>query len=599
MSVSHAASKNLKDILFAQFLGRSDVKLDRRILTAARDERLGFLFTILLGSLQGVCIVLQAGLLSLIVNDVFLEGASLSQQRSRLYGLIALSILRFILSVSRQTNAQRSASKVKQALRGRLLEHLFLLGPAFITGERKGELANTLTEGLEALETYLQDYLPQLALSALIPGTILIFVLYNDFTSAIVLLVTAPLIPFFMVLIGDTADRMTKRQWLTLSRMSALFLETLRGLTTIKLFGQAHQHTRRLAALSERYRRVTLEVLRVAFLSALVLEWLATISTAVIAVEIGLRLLSGRLDFQPAFFILLLAPEFYLPLRRLGIHFHAGMSGVAAAERVFTVLAMPTSQKQVGYSPMPPLGHIELDKLTYTYPDRLQPAIRDVSLHLSKGKVTALVGQSGSGKSTVANCMLGFLAPQSGKIICNGKPLQATETHTLRDQIAWVPQAPTLFYGTVEQNLRVACPAATMAQLTQAAAAAEALEFIRALPEGFNTPIGGDGFRLSAGQIQRLSLARALLKDASVLLLDEVTAHLDTLTEAAIIDRLLALRQDYTILILTHRLALAPAADEIVLLANGEVMERGPHHQLKTNGGAYQKLLEAVMEFEV
>jgi ATP-binding cassette subfamily C protein CydD len=402
-----------------------------------------------------------------------------------------------------------------------------------------------------------------------------------------------------MVLIGDTADRMTKRQWLTLSRMSALFLETLRGLTTIILFGQAQQHTRRLAALSERYRRVTLEVLRVAFLSALVLEWLATISTAVIAVEIGLRLLSGRLDFQPAFFILLLAPEFYLPLRRLGIHFHAGMSGVAAAERIFTILAMSAPQDQVDETPMPPCGHIELDKVTYTYPDRLEPAIGDVSLHLSKGKLTALVGPSGSGKSTVANCLLGFLAPQSGKIICNGKPLKAIDAHTLRDQIAWVPQSPTLFYGTVEQNLRVACPGATTTQLKQAAASAEALEFIQALPEGFKTPIGGDGFRLSAGQIQRLSLARALLKDASILLLDEVTAHLDPLTETAILDQLLALRQDYTILILTHRLALAPAADEIVLLVNGRVIEHGSHQQLRNYGGAYQKLLESVVEFEV
>jgi ATP-binding cassette subfamily C protein CydD len=575
------------------------LKLDRRILAAARDERLGFLSTIFLGSLQGVCIVLQANLLSMIVNDVFLENASLSQQRSRLFGLIAFSVLRFLLSISRQTNAQRSASKVKQALRRRLLKHLFLLGPSFITGERKGELANTLTEGIEALETYLRDYLPQLALSALIPGTILVFVLCNDVTSAIVLLVTAPLIPFFMVLIGDTADRMTRRQWLTLSRMSALFLETLRGLTTIKLFGQAQQHTRRLVALSERYRRVTLEVLRVAFLSALVMEWLATISTAVIAVEIGLRLLSGRLTFQPAFFILLLAPEFYLPLRRLGIHFHAGMSGVASAERIFTILAMPAPQKRMENPATPPCWHIELEKLTCTYPERHQPAIHDVSFHLSKGKLTALVGPSGSGKSTVAHCLLGFLTPQSGKIICNGTPIQTTEAHALRDQIAWVPQAPTLLNGTVEQNLRVACPDASMAQLTQAAATAEALGFIEALPEGLKTPIGSDGFRLSAGQIQRLALARALLKDASILLLDEVTAHLDTTTESIIFNRLLSLRQDYAILILTHRLALAPAADEIVLLINGEVAEHGSHHHLRKNSGAYQRLLESVGEFEV
>jgi ATP-binding cassette subfamily C protein CydD len=575
------------------------LKLDRRILAAARDERLGFLSTIFLGSLQGVCIVLQANLLSMIVNDVFLENASLSQQRSRLFGLIAFSVLRFLLSISRQTNAQRSASKVKQALRRRLLKHLFLLGPSFITGERKGELANTLTEGIEALETYLRDYLPQLALSALIPGTILVFVLCNDVTSAIVLLVTAPLIPFFMVLIGDTADRMTRRQWLTLSRMSALFLETLRGLTTIKLFGQAQQHTRHLVALSERYRRVTLEVLRVAFLSALVMEWLATISTAVIAVEIGLRLLSGRLTFQPAFFILLLAPEFYLPLRRLGIHFHAGMSGVASAERIFTILAMPAPQKRMENPATPPCWHIELEKLTCTYPERHQPAIHDVSFHFSKGKLTALVGPSGSGKSTVAHCLLGFLTPQSGKIICNGTPIQTTEAHALRDQIAWVPQAPTLLNGTVEQNLRVACPDASMAQLTQAAATAEALGFIEALPEGLKTPIGSDGFRLSAGQIQRLALARALLKDASILLLDEVTAHLDTTTESIIFNRLLSLRQDYAILILTHRLALAPAADEIVLLINGEVAEHGSHHHLRKNSGAYQRLLESVGEFEV
>jgi ATP-binding cassette subfamily C protein CydD len=571
------------------------LKLDPRILNAAHDQRAGLMITMILGALQGICIVLQALLLSQIVDAVFLHTASLSTQSTPLLILIMLSFLRFVLRLLQKVTGQRNASIVKGRLRGRLLQQLFALGPSFLANQQKGELSNTLTEGVEALEAYIRDYVPQLALAALIPITILVFVFANDLTSGIVLLLTAPLIPLFMVLIGDRAEHLTQRQWFSMSRMSALFLETLQGLPTIKLLGQAHNHTLRLASLSEQYRKTTLEVMRVAFLSALVLEWLATLGTAVIAVEIGLRLLAGRLSFQPAFFILLLAPEFYLPLRRLGLHFHAGMSGIGAADRIFGLLDEKHQLITSAHHGLNRCSCLTVQHLTFTYPDRARPALDDISLNLEVGKLTTIIGPSGSGKSTLGACLLGFLLPESGIVSCDHQVIE--QQKTIRHLIAWVPQTPRLFHGSIEANLRVANQRASYDQLQTAAQSAQILDFILSLPQGFKTLIGEQGFRLSAGQVQRLALARALLKPAPILILDEATAHLDSITEKAIFDHLVTRRQNQALLVLTHRLGITTIADEILLVVAGKVLERGSHQELLGHNGYYRSWINSVGRF--
>ena len=314
---------------------------DRRLLTYARRERLDLVLTVTLGALSGVLIVLAARVLAAVVNGVFLGGLALADVWPLLVALAAIAVARGVLLWAGDVTANRVATRVKTDLRERLTAHLLALGPAYTRGERTGELVNTAVEGIEALDAYFSQYLPQLALAVLIPVTFLLVVFPLDPLSGLVLLLTAPLIPVFMILIGSLADSLTRQQWTALSRMSAHFLDVLQGLTTLKLFNRSREQIAVIAEISDRYRDTTLGVLRVAFLSALVLEMVGTLSTAVIAVEIGLRVLYGRLAFEQAFFVLILAPEFYLPLRLLGTRFHAGIAGVTAARRVFEVLETP------------------------------------------------------------------------------------------------------------------------------------------------------------------------------------------------------------------------------------------------------------------
>jgi ATP-binding cassette subfamily C protein CydD len=477
------------------------------------------------------------------------------------------------------------------------MRHLFSLGPAYTSGERSGELTNTVVEGVETLEAYFSQYIPQLALAALVPLTILIFILPLDLTSGLVLLLTAPLIPVFMILIGDAADRLTQRQWKSLSRMSAHFLDTLQGLTTLKLLGRSRDQAQAIAAISTRFRQSTLSVLRVAFLSALVLEMVATLSTAVVAVEIGLRLLYGRLAFEQAFFVLILAPEFYLPLRMLGTRFHAGMSGVAAAERIFEILdiplhPMPSSPHQS--TPSPELRFdIHFQNVHYAYEDGQRSALHDLSMRIPPGQKVAIVGPSGSGKSTIAHLLLRFIDPDRGSITVDGQPLDTINITAWRSQIAWVPQKPHLFNASIGENIRLANPNASPEEVIHAARQAYAHDFIQAFPQAYDTLIGERGSRLSGGQAQRVALARAFLKQAPFLILDEATANLDPEIEAQLREAMGHLLQDRTALIIAHRLGVAQDADRILVIASGRVIETGSHTKLLEEGGLYSRLFAA------
>ncbi len=552
------------------------MNFDRRLLRAARPHIAWLLLAVGLGAGAGAVTVWQASLLSQIVARVFLGRASLSAVSGMLALLLAAAGLRQALAWGGEAAGGALARRVKDDLRRRLARRLLDLGPLALRGEQTGELSSLALEGIEALEAYFGQYLPGVALAAFIPLTILAFVFPLDPLSGVVLLVTAPLIPLFMVLIGGWANSLTQRQWTTLSRMSAYFLDVLQGLTTLKLLGRSQAQADEIARVSERFRRVTLSVLRVSFLSALSLEMLATISTAVVAVEVGLRLLYGRIEFQPALFILVLAPEFYQPLRALGARFHAGMAGVEAARRLFAVLNPEMAAAKAGLQSGPVSAPaISFTGVSFTYSDGT-PGLADVSLELPAGKTTALVGPSGSGKSTLAALLLGFARPGGGRILVDGQDLSQIDPANWRAGLAWVPQIPYLFPGSVAENLRLARPQASKADLEQAARLAEADDFIRALPQGYDTPLGERGARLSAGQIQRLTLARAFLRDAPLLILDEPTAHLDPASEAAVqaaIERLLAGR---TALVIAHRRPTLRRADQIIALEGGRVASPRP-----------------------
>jgi ATP-binding cassette subfamily C protein CydD len=588
------------------------MKWDNRLLRQARSVRLDLILTVGLGLLAGVVIVGQARLLSQVVSRVFLDGHSLSQVQTLLVVLLGLSLVRAGLVWGGEVTASRVAVRIKGELRQRLSAHLLAVGPAYTQGERSGELVNTVTEGIEALDAYFRQYLPQLALAALVPATVLLFVFPLDWVSGLVLLLTAPLIPVFMVLIGNMADDLTRRQWTSLSRMSAHFLDVLQGLTTLKLLGRSREQIRTIAQISDRFRRTTMGVLRVAFLSALVLEMVGTISTAVVAVQIGLRLLYGHLSFEQAFFVLILAPEFYLPLRALGARFHAGMDGVAAAQRIFEVLEAGAPrpgvpQHRLEMEDIPPSASsvrkeetgasqpltIHFSDVYYAYDDGQRPALSGLSFQVSSGQKVALVGPSGGGKSTVAHLLLRFIEPDRGGILVNGQPMSELPPLAWREQVAWVPQNPYLFHGSVAENIRLARPDATPDELAWAARQAHAHTFIEALPRGYDTIVGERGARLSGGEGQRIALARAFLKDAPLLILDEATANLDLELEEQVQEAMGRLLEGRTALIIAHRLSTVYHASRIVVMADGRAVQEGSHATLVQEGGLYRRLVGA------
>lgn len=570
--------------------------VDRRLLREAGKVRFYLALGIGLGLGTGLMAVLQASCLARVVDRVYLGGHTLGQVWPWLWPLLGVIVFRAGLAWMGEVAAQRAAALVKHALRQRLLAHMLALGPEYAGGERSGELVNVLTEGVEALDAYFSRYLPQLALAALVPLAVLGFVFPLDLVSGLILFFTAPLIPLFMFLIGRWAEVLTQRQWDTLSRMSGHFLDVLQGLTTLKIFGRSKAQAEVVGQISSRFRETALGVLRVAFLSALMLEFLATVSTALVAVIVGLRLVYDRIPFEQAFFLLLLAPEFYLPLRLLGGHFHAGLAGVSAARRIFEILEMPLPQNQCRENVRLPAGQnfkIAFRDVHCAFEDGSRPALNGVSFEIRPGERVALVGPSGSGKSTVARLLSRFIDPQRGEITVNGIPLDQIPADQWRKIIALVPQSPYLFYGTVAENIRLGRPGAAMDEVVAAAELADAHRFILELPGGYDTPAREMGVGLSGGQAQRLAIARAFLKDAPLLILDEATANLDPASERKVLEALERLMRGRTVLYIAHRLNTVRLADRILVLEGGRVVETGRHKDLVRLRGVYHRLINA------
>lgn len=570
---------------------------DWRLLRAALSARGLMGLSVVAGLAAAAAAVVQAAALARALAGVVLHGSGWSGVAPAMAAFLGAVALRGVFSWASGTAAAAASARVRDRLRERLVRHLVRLGPPAVGRERAGELAGTLGEGIERMDAYIRSYLPQLALAAGIPLAMILLVAAPDLVSAAVLMATVPVIPIFMVLIGRAASARSRRQWKALARLGAHFLEAIQGLPTLKVLGRARDEVGRIAEVSERFREATMGVLRIAFLSALALELAATLGTAVVAVQVGLRLLYGHLGFEPAFFVLLLAPEVYAPLRALGAAFHAGTEGAAAAERVFGLLELEPPRLEEGTEPVPGSLRVRLHDVRYVYPSRgggeERPALDGANLELEPGTVTALVGPSGAGKSTLAALLLRFARPTAGEITVGGVPLERIALEDWRRSVAWVPQRPYLPAGTVADAIRLYRPGASLAQVREAARRAGFAEEIEAMPRGYDTPLGEGGTGLSGGQAQRLALARAFLADAPLVIMDEPTSHVDPELEAALAASADRLLEGRTALVIAHRLGTVRRADRIAVMEAGRIVQVGRHEELASVPGPYRSLLLA------
>ncbi|MDH6137641.1 ATP-binding cassette subfamily C protein CydCD [Kitasatospora sp. MAA4] len=548
--------------------------VDPRLLSYARTTRAFLAAAVLLGAVGAVLVLCQATLIAEIVVRCFQHGQGLDHLGTPLLLLAATAAGRAAVAWLTELTAHRSVARVKSTLRRRLLDHATALGPSYLSGRRTGELTTLATRGVDALDDYFARYLPQLALAVVVPVVLLARILGADWISAAIIAGTLPLIPGFMILIGLATQSRMDSQWQTLARLSHHFLDVVGGLPTLKIFNRAKAQAATIARITDEYRRATLRTLRIAFVSSFALELLSTISVALVAVSIGFRLVDGTLGLETGLLVLILAPEVYFPLRQVGALYHSSVEGLAAADEIFTVLQTPLPP--VGTTPAPALAGAALtvDTLTVRHPGRTAPALSELTLTLSPGETLALTGPSGAGKSTLLAVLLGFTRPDGGSVRITAADGSSHRLDDLdpagwRSQIAWVPQHPHLFAGTVADNVRLGRPDAPEAELRTALAAAHALDFVQALPQGLDTLLGEGGAGLSAGQRQRLALARALLAtDRPLVLLDEPTANLDGESEAAIVEavRTLAADPNRTVLLVAHRPALLAVADRNVEL---------------------------------
>jgi thiol reductant ABC exporter CydD subunit len=526
-----------------------------------------------LGLLAALLVLAQAALLAHVAARGF-AGASLAELTLPLALLAAAALGRALAAWGFEVAGRRATADVLSQLRLDVVESRLRGRPAVLDGAESAEVATAAVAGVDAHETTFARYLPQLVLATVVPLAVIVFVAVIDPLTAGLMLLTLPLVPVFMWLLGRHTERRTRERWETLARLSTHFLDVVRGLPTLRAFNRGPVQAERIAQVSDEYRRATMGTLRVAFLSGAVLELAATMGIALVAVTVGVRLVEGGLGFEAGLTMLVLAPELYLPLRNLAAHYHASADGRAVSERLLSLVDEPAEiGGGSGRRLDPGLVPVRLEAVSFAYPGSLDAVLEGVDLELAPGETVALVGPSGSGKSTLVSLLLRLAEPTAGRITAGDADLAACDPAAWRAQLAWVPQRPTLFRGTVADNIRLGDSAASDAMVENAARLAGAAAFVHDLPDGYETLVGDGGRALSAGQLQRIALARAFLRDAPFVILDEPTANLDRASAELVEDAVERLREGRTVLVVAHSPELAQRADRVVTLGGGRVVE--------------------------
>jgi thiol reductant ABC exporter CydD subunit len=545
--------------------------VDSRLLARARPVRLLLVADAALGVLAALLLLAQATLLARVVARSF-EGASLAQVATPLALFVAVVAGRAAAAFGFELLGRRAATAVLTGLRLDIVGTRLREQPAALDRAESSEVATAAVAGVDALEPVFARYLPQAVAAVVVPVAVLALVVTIDPISAGIMLLTLPFVPLFMWLIGRATERQTQARWEALSRLSSHFLDVVRGLPTLRAFNRGDAQADRIEEVGERYRAATMRTLRLAFLSGTVLELAATLAVALVAVTIGVRLVQGSIGFEAALTVLVLAPELYAPIRSLAAQYHASADGIAVTERLLGLIG-EQDMPRIGSGPAPNPGvePVRLDGVSFAYPGSRVPVLAGVDLELRPGETVALVGESGAGKTTVAALILRLAEPTAGRVLVGAKHLAGYDADAWRAQLSWLPQEPTLVRGTVADNIRLGAPFADLDRVRDAARLAGADEFVHALPDRYDTRVGEGGRELSAGERRRIALARALLRDASLLVLDEPTANLDPEAAARVAEVIESLHGTRTVLLITHRHELAELADRVVRLERGRL----------------------------
>ncbi|KQU13388.1 ATP-binding protein [Bacillus sp. Leaf49] len=548
--------------------------------------------------IQGASIIFQAQWLAHAITTLF-DGKSLMQATPYVLLFLAAFLVRHGLTLMREKVMFTYSSRIGADVRKQLLDQLFRLGPAFTKKKGTGKLVTLAMEGIAQYRQYLQLFLPKMVNMAVIPVMVLVYVWTLDETSAVILIVTLPILIVFMILLGLVAQRKAAKQWRSYEKLSNHFTDSLRGLETLRYLGISKKHSRNIGEVSKRYRKATMSTLKVAFLSSFALDFFSMLSIATVAVFLGLRLIEGDLLLLPALTALMLAPEYFLPVREVGNDYHATLNGKEANEAIQVILEEKGFREQetqsVQLNEWNEQSELTLQDVSVLHDEHAPYSIQDVDLTVKGKKKIGIIGASGSGKSTLTDVLGGFVEPSAGEIILNGKPLAHLQLAAWQKEVVYMPQHPYLFHMTLRENIRFYEPNATDEDVERAVEEAGLSQLVADLPNGLDEVIGEQGRGLSGGQAQRIALARTVLGQRSIMLLDEPTAHLDIETEYELKKTMLPLFEDKLVFLATHRLHWMTDMDEIIVMDHGTIAEMGTHESLMERKGVYYQLVQEQM----